>query len=1287
MADLKRTFRRLRSIFWTALTLILVTLAVFAGIGKLLLPYSERFKPELEARLSDYVQYPVRLKSLTGDWKSFGPRLELEGLQIFPDQDSEAPLVTIEHAGLDIHPFRFLLPGRPLYTFRIIGADLHYQRDENGVVRVGGMGLPEQSEAGSGGLRWMTDIGDVHLVDARIRIDDEPSEIHVGLYDVDARLQMRDQLVAAEMALNVDTGAESESSGRMQSEIQLQLAGSRLQSVSAHMSGNELNLGDWLPLLPERWRMSGQGQSDNEAWLKWDPDTGLDVQGRIAAENLSVQLAPGDVPIEIEQMAADWHLRRTAYKHYGIEIANLDMTAAGEQFSSPHFELRRNPAPGYALWVSADQALIGVGSRISQSLMRRFSKKVQPRWLDVRIDGLAQNFELLLTERWRPARIQLEAGSVSLANWPKWPAMDGMQVKLDFEQGFGELDIQSEQFSLDWPRVFKQKLVAGRVACGVTINWRARGDWDAAGKTCSLANEALQSTGDFRLVSNQKRPYMEAEFDITEARIEGLDPYWADAILPVTTTAWLRRSLVSGRLEAGKIWLDGDLDDWPFRGERGSFRAELPVHDAELDYTPGWPKASSVSGLIKIHNDQLAFDASSGVISQVDLTDTRVAVKMRRPASIDIAIRGKGGAGQVAEFVRQSPLDEIMNTDLSILNLTGKADLQAALAIIPSRTEKKVQVDGIVGLSEAILDVPAWQLLLEDISGDINFTEQGIEGSGLEAIYRGQPSTLDLKAGPGFAAPLAFSADIKGRFSLAELLPESVLNNARWVQYVNGSSDWQAGVRASRGESFGTKRWLELESDLQGMSVDLPAPFAKSADISWPVRLRLPLDQEQPLLELDLLDRAAMQIQLDKSSNTLRGISLQLGDGQVEPVTEGLMRASGSTDMLDLDGWVKLMNSLWEGESGSFSGLKAAPLSVTADRLYVMDRSFQQVALDLTPSNDRWEVIFEGENINGRLRLPSITNNAVVADFERLILPKPESVGIKVDLDPRTLPTIHFYAKEFSYFDVALTDMRIETWPVEDGMHFETAEGASSDLAFRASGDWLVDGDHQRSQFDITLTAEDLGSLASSLKVRAPVEGGQTVIHFDAWWPGAPAAFALARLNGLLEVSVSGGQIIDAQPGAGRLLGLLSLQALPRRLALDFRDVFDKGFAFDEAAGTFRLADGVATTEDFEIKSTAASIQVKGSTNLADKQYDQTITVLPGVGSTLPVIGAIAGGPGGAAAGLALQGIFQKSLGEATRVQYSITGSWTDPVVTPVAVEAAAVEEKSSAVDSTGTGP
>ena len=141
------------------------------------------------------------------------------------------------------------------------------------------------------------------------------------------------------------------------------------------------------------------------------------------------------------------------------------------------------------------------------------------------------------------------------------------------------------------------------------------------------------------------------------------------------------------------------------------------------------------------------------------------------------------------------------------------------------------------------------------------------------------------------------------------------------------------------------------------------------------------------------------------------------------------------------------------------------------------------------------------------------------------------------------------------------------------------------------------------------------------------------------------------------------GQIVNLQPGAGRMLGLFSVAALPRRLALDFSDLTDKGLAFDTIHGDFNLRDGNAYTDNLLLRGPAAEIGIAGRTGFAARDYDQTAVVTGNLGASLPVAGALAGGPAVGAALLLFSQVFKEPLKGMTRGYYRITGPWENPNV------------------------
>jgi uncharacterized protein YhdP len=178
----------------------------------------------------------------------------------------------------------------------------------------------------------------------------------------------------------------------------------------------------------------------------------------------------------------------------------------------------------------------------------------------------------------------------------------------------------------------------------------------------------------------------------------------------------------------------------------------------------------------------------------------------------------------------------------------------------------------------------------------------------------------------------------------------------------------------------------------------------------------------------------------------------------------------------------------------------------------------------------------------------------------------------------------------------------------------------------------------------------------------AVIEAKSGKMDFKLSWSGAPTADAFRDAKGHVEVAIDKGQITRLDPGAGRVVGLASVAALPRRLALDFSDLTDKGFAFDTARGDFELHDGSAYTDDVLIKGPAAEIGLIGRIGLKNKDYDQTAEVTGNVSNTLP-LAAFAAGPVIGGAVLIFSQVFKQPLKGLARAYYRITGGWDNPTI------------------------
>jgi len=332
----------------------------------------------------------------------------------------------------------------------------------------------------------------------------------------------------------------------------------------------------------------------------------------------------------------------------------------------------------------------------------------------------------------------------------------------------------------------------------------------------------------------------------------------------------------------------------------------------------------------------------------------------------------------------------------------------------------------------------------------------------------------------------------------------------------------------------------------------------------------------------------------------------------------------------------------------------------------------------------------DGAAIAGNFSVPTseLNKRGVTARLQRLYWPKApaapagdhpakQSVGAaaaaavplhdpaNTGINPAALPPFHLWVGDLRLGDAKLGEARLETWPTADGLHIEQLRALSSRVQINASGDWNGSASNSRTHMKISFAAEDLGTMLGAFGFDGLVNGGKTRDQLDASWPGAPSDLSLATMDGTLGIHVSDGRIPEAtSPGMGRLLGLVSLAELPRRLTLDFGDVFGKGLAFDSIAGDFHLADGNATTDNLKIAGSAANISITGRTGLRAHDYDQEMRVVPHVGNSLPLVGAVVGGPIGAAAGFAVQGLLGKGLNKAASARYRVTGTWDKPVMT-----------------------
>ena len=1266
MASLKIIFRRARTLLWTAMSILLILAAVLVGIGKLLMPYSDRYQHRLEAWLSEEFGRPVELESFEGEWKAFGPRLTLQGMNLLPIEGGKkrgSGEVVIDSAALDVKPLNVLIPGRPLYNFRVIGADLQLLQKADGRLELSGFGVSGREPNGSNsGLVELAKVGEVILQDSSLEYTDEKYDIQLWFSAINGRLHLAGNEFSTEIQARLYDPRSELVYGEVEATLLFELDNDqKMVQAEWKASARELMLAALQGKLPANPFMPLTGWLNAELWGDWSKNEGLRIQGVSDLKDARLVSNYQDLAIDRVNMLFNWHYGEKG--RWRLDISDFVYEDGKDSWTAPSISLARNTQENIGLWISAEQLPLGMSFDVTRDIMS-INKAEWPELLPRFISGDVKNLELILNGSWQPELVRGSVSEINVKAWDRWPGLQGLNAVVVMQQGSGSISLTGSDIQLDWPHMFRDSLHFAIPECRVELGLGKQ--WQAGLDNCSLENEDLRINGRMAMSGNEGKPAIDANFAVTRGVIGRAGSYWPEAVMSEKIVSWLRKGLVEGEVVSGRAQIRGDLDDWPFQHGEGRFEAVAEVRNGLLDYFDGWPEARGVYAVARFENLSLSVEGRVGSIAGVPVSSAGARIPNMKVPVLEVSYSTESQLPELLKFLQQSPLQQQINTDLSRFEFGGPASVRGDLIVPLGKAKGEMSVDGHVLITESRFSDPAAEITFENISGDLHFDHRGFSGQGLAATFRGHDSRIDLKAGLDYEEN--FRADVTGYFDISDVIPGFLLEGYAALAQIEGSCNWLASIVVEpRKTGEGSETVLLLRSELEDVDLNLPAPLDKTAGELWPLMLRYPLTGETRLLDLDIPGRVTMRFSMSGESDTPRSSVIQVGGGLAELPADGLIRIQGDARELDLDGWVDvIIDGATDGKG--MGGLDLENGNLIAEQMIFLDRWFSDVTMDFNVVESDVKARFSGEGIEGKVSFAQADGGlaSLSAEFERLALAEPISSGMDVDSDPADLPALHLYVKSFLYLGVELGETRVEAYPTPEGFHFDKVEASSDQLNVNASGDWSLEGHRHRSDFDIHMSSESLGSFLQSLDISSSMEGGQTMVYFDAWWPGSPASFALSRLNGEIEFSVLQGSINDANTGAGRLLGLISIQSLPRRLSLDFSDVFDSGFSFDQASGTFIMENGQARTDDLILKSSAADITIMGSTNLVEQQYDQLMTIKPGVGNALPVIGALAAGPGGAVAGLALQGLLKKQLGEVTQVQYTITGSWEEPLIEPV---------------------
>jgi len=1218
-----------------------------------------------------------------GIWRPGGPELTLSNLTL--GARTGAPLLRLAEAKLRFSFGRLFWPDRHWIELSARGLDLQLARDAAGSWHVAGFG----GAAGNGGQSLYSLPVDLKLTDLRVEVQPGPASPRFGFIADAVLISDRDDALRFGANLRRDGMTHD-----------VRVAGRF--SADGHAGTLYVDVADAdLGRLARDVMVSGyaltRGRGSLRAWLHWREGRLQQAQAIFDVADVALsgaQARAAQMPrltgtLDVRRDGAMWHLRYATpaprgqapgllqavfTRHAGepwlrVQIADLQLAPL-----VPLAGLLPQTPPGLSQWLGV-AALQG---RIGHADLRWYGPRAYSFVAAVHDLGCAPTGSL--------------------------PGIDRLDGVLRGDQRAVALELPRQPLTLRYPHVFRNPFVFTALSATLAA-WHSAAGWKIGIGALDLdaAQFAGSATGTILLRPGQAKPVLDVYAALRRADVAAAKLFWPINIISPKGVAWLDRALVNGRVENARAVFRGDTADWPFRDNRGQFQALARFREASLDFDPHWPQAVDLAGTALFENAGLTVNATQGSVLGNPLRRALARISDLGDITLALSAEGAGQAPQLLDFVRKTPISKHFRDAIKPLRIGGSAGWSFTL-VLPLHDVHQFALDGTAQLRQVGVEAPEWQLAVRKINGPMQFNRGGISASGLTAEFRGTPATLTIAAGSDTGVPgRALQASLAGQFDAATLL-RGIAALQPYVPRLQGRApvtlglriDTEHGVASAPGGAApasgastaagvvaasgveagatGATRTLSVDSTLVGMRLNLPAPLDKPAAASLPLHLEIGL----PFAGARL--RGTLGGELLSASGRLpaaagQGFALSLGLGGTPPpplpagVAGGLALA-GSTPQLDVSGWSAISAGNSSGARWPLSG------SVQTPDALLFGRVFKDLQLQLHSSAQGLQVQASCPTLVGNLILPDDPQRAgITANLKRLYWPAegagsepgtPAAAVPMAAVDPASLPPLHLRVDDFHLGAARFGSANFQSTPIAGGLRIDQLDSHSPNVSMRAQGNWMGDAQNNRTQMNIEFGAADLGRMLEALGYQNLVGGGRTVAHLDASWPGAPSAFALDALDGTLKIAVTEGRILEVKPGAGRLLGLFSIAELPRRLLFDFGDVFRKGMAFDSIRGNFTLGNGDAVTHDLEIRGPAADIKVDGRTGLRAHDYDQTVSVFPKVGSTLPLLGAVAGGPVGAAAGLALQGLLGSGLAQASGTTYKVTGSWEKPLIVKI---------------------
>lgn len=1253
-----------------------------------ILPNIDSYRLEIAQVISKKAEQLVSIDQISAHWDGMYPYFQLHGVKVY-DQAGTPTLILAEIEGT--LSWYSILHREP--RFREIKIDrptLIMRRDVDNVIHIAGTNISDKkNDAENSFIDWLLRQEKLVINQTDIYwLDEYRNAPALYLKVVNLLLYNDDTTHRHRLGLRV-TALDSTA---MSMDIRGDFIGKSIESF-LHWEGRlyfelrQIDLAVWHRWIsfPDEIDIK-QGKGALRGWLNlvegtiddWLVDIDLhQIQANLGTKlpKLELDFLQGRVGInqfnQSGNLVQEWTTRRLNFKLAHQQTTTNSVNTLWRKYHDSEPSKESN-------YLQIDEIDIGAWANLLQYLpldtsLHEQAKKYAP-------SGKIERLQMSWQGDWSdPHAYQLDTqfNNLSLNNiqLERLASVHGLSGSIQGTEQEGTLNLDSQSVSLQLSQKSSEPIVLDTLT--TKIGWKKIAEQESTTyqiKDLAFSNPYLSG-------SAIRGSYIHKQIEPGQINLQGnlnqVDINYLTRLLPSITDktqlAWINESSLSGQFKNAQFNLQGNLNNLPTNDFSWSLATEIA--NISANFETQWPSVTGISGRLTADPTLINAIVSEGNIEAIQLKDTAIHIANLRSKKPLLKIKGEatGKTKQIIQLIKESPLtQDAFDIDIPS-TITGKGKLQFE-STIPILTKEKAADIDLKGQYQFInnqFDFGPELPTISKVNGKVVFTHNTWDFDEIHAQSLGGPIVIRSKLLSNDKRRITLEGQANFDRSNTRLSQKSPSALKFWLQHVQGTTDWSA-IIDMRDSQITT---MQITSPLRAVTSSLPAPFSKVHGETLPLTFtKTAIDSASEKLFFQFGEKVTAEIHrtLTKQGDFIptRGV-ISFGNSSIALPNEKLTLIRGLIPLLEWDKWQDMLDqhdaiaSLSKQQNRGIDALLTHHIrfDLNVETLDFLENRFNDAIFHTDKHGTEWTVDVTSQEVTGKIHWSSAGKKKATARLKKLVVPEslPENDSAKKKKHgPRNWPIIDLHADEFFYKEKPLGQLTLLAGQNEENWVIDQIEISHKHNIFTGKGLWKNQREPFPMHMEIKLTTNDIGKTLNRVGYSDRIARGEGNLEGYLSWQGEPFSINFPTLSGQLKLTAKHGQFTKLKPGMGKLLGIFDLKALPRRLTLDFYDIFSQGFGFDDILGNVKINHGIASFADLEIAGSSAYLTVSGEINLDQETQSLQIKMFPSLGLATPVIGIAS-----MIADLSLKDPFGRVMFN----EYAITGTWDEPLVKKLSEE------------------